>query len=881
MNDPYRAMKEIQDQIEEIKSYRLTKEKYFKNLEENPDWKPELKRAKDKLKELQDTGKKITDTALKDVDNAQKRIDKANDLWKLYELYQSKMDLEHYIDFNDMINFVLEKFDDNPSFLKEIANQYDYLFVDEYQDTNKPQNDIIIKLTENMNSGNVFLVGDDDQIIFTFQGAKLDTMQKFLERFSETKKICLNENMRSTQSILDFSELIAKEDPNRLKSQWGNDEKLIAKNEKIIKFDKPVELCKYNNILEEYVRIIDKIEEIINSDNCPQNDEGEKDLSEIAILTTSNGELDSFAQMLKDRNIPYELKDGKNIFLIKSSLVLFYYMQMLTSPELHSDKIFKLLLLPPFGINSKDYETLWLEKTKYNTFIDAMKSVDKSKFVEPEKIVDFILTYDYLQGYRTNETLKNVVLEIGTKTGIFNYFINSEINKNENIAGIAKIADEAKNYSDTNKSITLEDFVEYLEMAYNGETVIKTDKAPVTLNAVQLSTYHSSKGREFSYVFMPTLENRRWESSSKSYKATIPLPRSEYKTKEELAQIKWADNVKLMYVGMTRARHSLYLSYPDSIEGKSKKLTKLLSFHQSQAKEVSPENLDENQYWSQITKTLIKRDYDYTKEFHSTVDVKLKGKPYSPTSVNTYLKCPRQYFYEYILGFPAKDGNADNMHYGTAVHDACEKAVKFAIKNKHYPSKDEFIEYFKAKLNNLPVSTHAMREILKERGEKALDKFYVQLCNTSVNELFDVEKYIEFPIDDVKFCGIIDRVDKNSDGTYSIYDYKTGKAKDLGIICIGGEHEDYYNQIVLYKYFFEQKTNCKVKNTSFIFPDECDKNLDITFTQEECEAVVEKFKGAIKDIKNYKFEPIEQKERKNSKACEYCQYKDFCSLEIV
>lgn len=240
------------------------------------------------------------------------------------------------------------------------------------------------------------------------------------------------------------------------------------------------------------------------------------------------------------------------------------------------------------------------------------------------------------------------------KQGFLIILLIRKLIKNENIAGIAKIADEAKNYSDTNKSITLEDFVEYLEMAYNGETVIKTDKAPVTLNAVQLSTYHSSKGREFSYVFMPTLENRRWESSSKSYKATIPLPRSEYKTKEELAQIKWADNVKLMYVGMTRARHSLYLSYPDSIEGKSKKLTKLLSVHQSQAKEVSPENLDENQYWSQITKTLIKRDYDYTKEFHSTVDAKLKGKPYSPTSVNTYLKCPRQYFYEYILGFPAK-----------------------------------------------------------------------------------------------------------------------------------------------------------------------------------------------------------------------------------
>ena len=74
MNDPYRAMKEIQDQIEEIKSYGLTKEQYFKNLKENQDWEPELKRAENKLKELQDSGKKITDQAIKNVENAQKRI---------------------------------------------------------------------------------------------------------------------------------------------------------------------------------------------------------------------------------------------------------------------------------------------------------------------------------------------------------------------------------------------------------------------------------------------------------------------------------------------------------------------------------------------------------------------------------------------------------------------------------------------------------------------------------------------------------------------------------------------------------------------------------------------------------------------------------------
>lgn len=885
-NDPYLYMKAIQDQIEEIKKYRMTKEEFFDNIKNNSDWEPELLRAEKRLKQLQQSGKKIPNNAFTDVEKARKKLEKAKELWQFYELYRSKMEAGHYIDFDDMINFVLDKFDSDGSFLQEVANKYDYLFVDEYQDTNKPQNDIIIKLTQNMRSGNVFLVGDDDQIIFTFQGAKLDTMNKFLKQFPETKVICLTENMRSTQSILNFAREIAIQDCNRLETdlefeKYDIDKKLEAKNEKILNFDKPVRLYKYHDIMQEYTHIVEEIENLINSEDCPKDDEGNKNLAEIAILTTSNGELETFAQMLKDRNIPYELKEGKNIFLIKSSLILYYYMQMLTSPELHSDKIFKLLLLPPFNINSKDYETLFIQRSKYKTFIEAMKLIDKSEFSEPEKIVDFILTYDYLQNYRANETLKNVVLEIGAKTGIFNYFINSEINRNENIAGIKKITDLASEFSDSFNSISLEDFVGYLDIAYSGETIIKTDKAPVTLNAVQLTTYHSSKGKEYSYVYMPTLIRDKWESSSSSYKAIIPLPQSEYKDKDELAQIKYSDNIKLMFVGATRAKHSLFLSYPEMISGREKKLSRFILNVQDKAQQVEAPAFDEDSYWKETTKNLIKRDYDYAREFQAIVGSILKGKPYSPTAVNTYLKCPRQYFYDYILDLSAKDGNADAMHYGTSVHKACEKAVKFAKENSYYPEKSEFIKYFTEKLKSLPISSFEALEILKGRGEKALEKYYVQMCNTPVNELYEVEKYLEFPIDGVKFCGVIDRIDKNPDGTFSIYDYKTGNAKGLSSICVNGDHEDYYNQIALYKYFYEKKEQCTVKNTGFIFPEEFENNLNIEFAEDECQKVIDKFKGAIKDIKEYKFEPIEVKDRKKSKTCQYCQYKDFCNLEVV
>lgn len=109
--------------------------------------------------------------------------------------------------------------------------------------------------------------------------------------------------------------------------------------------DKCVRFCKYQDLEQEYNHIVDEIELLIKSDECPLDKENkEKDLSQIAVLTKSNAELEDFAELFKERNIPYELKDGKNIFNIKSVIIMFYYMQFLINPELYSDKIFKIPL---------------------------------------------------------------------------------------------------------------------------------------------------------------------------------------------------------------------------------------------------------------------------------------------------------------------------------------------------------------------------------------------------------------------------------------------------------------------------------------------------------------------------------------------------------
>lgn len=881
-NDPYFYIKEISDQIKEIKKNRLTKEKFFENIEKNPDWKPQLENLKHKLDEKNKKGDTRTKTLIDDITKQEKKIAKIEELWEFYELYKSKMEAAHYLDFDDMICFVLDKFENEAGFLSKIANQYEYLLVDEYQDTNKSQNEIVFNLTKALESENVFVVGDDDQIIYSFQGAKLDTIEKFLKEFPDTKVICLTENMRSTQSILDAARQIAKQDSNSLESnpefaQYNITKNLIAKNETISANDKKVRCYKYADILQEYNEIVNEIETLINSDKCPVNDMGEKDLSQIAILTKNNSELSTFAEILKEHNIPSELKEGKNIFEIKSSTVLYYYLQTLVNPELHSDKLFKLLLSQPFNLVPKDFEIIYNKYSQYKSLVDTIKSINFETFSQPEKISNFIDTFDYLTNFKTNETLKNIILETGTKTGIFDYYLNSEINKCENIAGLKKLVDEAVDFSQVHKRITLEDFVEYLDMTLKEDIQIKTDKAPIPMNAVQLSTYHSAKGREFEYVYMPTLIRDNWESDRSSLKPTIPVDISEYKTDDELKSLKRSDKIKLMYVGMTRAKHTLRLSYTSNVGTSAKTPTEfIINIQDMFEKESEPFTYDMNSFWQERTKSLLKRDYDYNRDFCTMVDTRILGKAFSPSSINTYLNCPRQYLYEYVLGLRAKDGNPDSMSYGSAIHRALEFAVKTALEKDNYPTETEIINEFKNELKNLPLSSYEQREILQTRGEKALQEYYPQICNTPISMLHSVEQPVKFEMDGVKFYGIIDRVDKNSDGTYTIYDYKTGNAKTSRNICPNGEYEHYYNQIGLYKYYFEKSTGHKVKETTFIFPEDYTKNLTLNLTDEDCQEIENKFKTAISNIKSYKFEPTYKKD-----ACKYCQYKDFCNMEVV
>ena len=293
-NDPYFFINKIRTMIAAIKQNRITKEQYFINIRDNHDWEAGkldiLRDIDEKIK----AGKKVPQYITDNLEKTEKKINKAKELWDFYELYQKKMEKEKYLDFNDMINIVLTKFEKEPGFLNKIANKYEYIMVDEYQDTNKSQNAIVFALAHALETENIFVVGDDDQIIYRFQGANLETISNFLQEFKDTKVICLTDNMRSTQKILDVARAVIAEDPlslmntKSIKDIDGNpiNKNLIAKNEEVLAKSRAVRFLKYRDDMQEYTNIVNEIEEIINSDECPRDKEtGEKLYSQIAILT--------------------------------------------------------------------------------------------------------------------------------------------------------------------------------------------------------------------------------------------------------------------------------------------------------------------------------------------------------------------------------------------------------------------------------------------------------------------------------------------------------------------------------------------------------------------------------------------------------------------
>lgn len=884
--DKYFNTKNFISYVEKLKTKRISKEDYLDCLNTNPSLRPRYKEIESEIYEREQAGKTQNKGRYAELEKIKTNIEKAKELWTLYELYCNKMLNNNLIDFSDMINFVLNAFEEDESFLIKISNKYKYFLVDEYQDTNDLQNRIIFNLVDANDEKNIFVVGDDDQIIYGFQGAKSDNIENFLTKYPQTKVICLNENNRSTQTILDFSNLVVSQDLNRLenneyfKNTYNISKKLTAKNPKIIEKDKKINRLQFAETIQEFNYIVDEIKNLVDSEACPTKDKNEKDLSQIAIIAKKRAELQTFSELLKAKNIPFQIDEGKSIFAIRSTILIYFYLKAMNNHVLASDKLFGLMLSEPFKLDIQDYnkileEQRLLKNDRLNDFISLMRTLTDWK--NPEIISKFLETFDNLQTFATTNSLRNTIIEVVNRTGILEYFYKCPQNRIENISGIRKIISEAGNYQKIDDTRGLADFVCYLDDCLKNEIDICLDKDGSVQNAVQLMTYHGSKGREFEYVYLPNLISSSWEN--------FRMP-GEYKLitdevfDKDIEQLKKdSELLKLLFVGITRAKHSLTLSFADNNENKSQQITKYLSEFSNYDFNSMQFECEAEDLTKEFVRSISREVFDNRKAFQNEIQERIKSIDLSPSRLNDYLDCPRKFFYLKVLGIDVEEADWDNANFGSVIHSILERAVKFAKEKGEYPDIKTVLEKFHTGMDSSRFSELAKKEKFIKLGEKLLMNYYQYFSQIPANRVENVEfSFYGISVGEDFVSGKIDRIEKNSDGTYSLYDYKTGKPTSEKQITQSGGKKNYYNQLCFYKYAYEKMTGNKVSQVGIIYVEDHAKSVYKTLTDSDMAYIENLIKDTYSKIKALKFNPI--KEDKQG-VCKTCVYKHLCKLDII
>lgn len=746
--------------------------------------------------------------------------------------FQQLMRKRNRYDFDDMINWVIEKFETDKNLLAKYQERYLYILVDEYQDTSGTQNKIVELLINFWDEPNIFVVGDDDQSIYRFQGANMDNMLLFRNQYvQQIKVIVLENNYRSSQPILDVSKALIENNQERLINRIdGLSKNLISSHPKfqLPEEVKPV-IREYHSVRMEMMGITNEIHSLVESGVEP---------GKIAVIYKENKYGEEIAQYFKIRKIPVFSKRHVNVLhtnLIEKFYLLLSYLDTEHDiPYSGDEMLFEILhfdwfKIPPIQIAQFSSEVA--EKNYTKDAISLRKYIYDKANLPPKDLFATAPSEHLVTASKAIEALVKAVPNL-TLQGLIEACIRESgmlatIMQNEEKIWLLQILtaffDFVKEETRRNPTLQLHEFVNTLKLMIKEEIPINLVQVSGTDKGVNLLTAHGSKGLEYEYVYFAGCNASNWESKRKpgggyKFPDTVIGQTSSSTDLEELR--------RLFYVALTRAEKYLYISfskyrndnrdlepsrfiaeiiekYPLGIQ--HMELTQeevadfeLLNFQKPQRPEID-----------QLEKDMVDRMLD---RFVMNV-----------TALNNYLKCPLEFYFKNLIRIPSPKNEA--TEFGSAVHHALEKLfekMKQHPKNE-FPSKTEFIDDFKWHMKRHRESfTKEQYARRLEYGENILNDYYDSKV-ANFNKVVVVESNIRNVIvREVPLKGKLDKLEFNGNEV-NVVDYKTGDPDNAKSKLIRPNHKepnggDYWRQAVFYKILVDNnKSNWKVVSTEFDF----------------------------------------------------------------
>jgi len=483
-----------------------------------------------------------------------------------FDHFQQLMRRHNRYDFDDMINWVIKAFEENKNLLADYQERFLYILVDEYQDTSGTQNKIVELLINYWERPNVFVVGDDDQSIYRFQGANVENMLAFTETYKDDLlKVALINNYRSVQPILDTSKTLIDRNNERLINKLpGLTKELISSNIKIRHLMyKPV-VRSYETQRMEMIDITKQMANLIAGGISP---------SRIGVIYKENKYGDELIQYLKLKKIPYYSKRSLDIFEIplakKLILILKYLACEHDIPYSGDELLFEILHFDWFHIPSIEIAKLSIEasRKKFDDDSTSLRRLLYEKAKAPPKDLFSQGLHDGLKKASAileqlisdvpNITLQMLFENVVRKAGILNYIMQNP-EKIWLLQVLTGLFDFVKEETARNPFMQLKDLVNIIELMKEEDLILPLTEVCGNDKGINLMTAHGSKGLEFEYVFFAGCNASIWEKKRKPYNG-YKLPDTIFSS-----QLTHADDEelrRLFYVALTRAEQHLSISY--------------------------------------------------------------------------------------------------------------------------------------------------------------------------------------------------------------------------------------------------------------------------------------------------------------------------------
>ncbi len=814
---------------------------------------------------------------------ALRKIENSLEFAVVYEKYQKALEEKRLYDYEDMIVEVLRELRENKDLLLELQETYQYILADEHQDANRGQNRLLELLSGFHERPNLFVVGDEKQAIFRFQGASLENFLYFKKQFPDAEVIALSQNYRSTQRILDASHSLIEKNSSgeveRVRLE-ASGEKRTGAGSKNAEIKSAAQKSADIFVIEcptpqgEVVVIAKHIQEKIKAGVRPED---------IAVLFRDNRDGGEIARLFQTLDVPYVLHTDIDVLGHEYVQKLLFILRAINDFG-NETFLTQVLFLDLFKLNHLDvFKVLGRCRQTHRNLLDTIRSAEELEKAGVDDSKAFLELYTLLHDLSVvakNKSLIDALQEVVSRVGFIGFLL-SKPRPLELIAAYDALLTHSIELLERHKDVRLKDYLELLGKMSEHTVSVRAKGVSTYPGKVNLMTAHKSKGLEFDHVYCAHLNDGRWGGRRNS---TYFLPIGARNTDNLESDI--SDERRLFYVVLTRAKKEIVITY---------------ATHGTSGRELLP-----SQFLAEIDPTLIHKGADETKfpNVQTTIgptpesELDIKSREYlsgiflehgfSVSALNNYLDCPWKFFFLNLLRIPRAEERF--QLYGTAIHETL-RVFFDAYKEGTTMPKKELLSFFEKFLNRKALSSHDY-ELFLDKGKESLGGYYDAykgIWPKNIRNEFNISGvYVPLVLEkgilkdsqtetNILLRGQLDKVEFVDDSTVNVVDYKTGTPKSRRDIEGDTKSSDgnYKRQLIFYKILIDrhdkERYRMETGEIDFIEPNKQGKYKREKFvvTDEEVAALVEIIKTSATEILSLSF----WKKQCEDPDCEFCEMK--------